>query len=95
MRTSYDSEWVTEGGREEFISFFQTSRSLYMPCNHDLYIGIIIFPHIDKQGPGTSRYSVGNQSIYHELWRKIILILLLPVFHSQSVTLNIHKILEL
>ena len=37
----------------KFIGLFgdrghQGPYSPYMPCNHNLYIGIIIFPHIDN-----------------------------------------------
>ena len=48
--------WRHNGGREreiKFISLFEDRGhrgpySPYKPCNHNLHIGIIIFPHIDN-----------------------------------------------
>ena len=42
--------WFWERGREGFLGDrgHQRPYSQYKPCNHNLYIGIIIFPHIDN-----------------------------------------------
>ena len=48
--------WTTAGEREREIKLIgllgdrgqQGSYSPYKPCNHNLYIGMIIFPHIDN-----------------------------------------------
>ena len=47
----YQLRW--SGGYNELTAFFldsghQAPYSPYKPCNHNLYIGIIIFPHIDN-----------------------------------------------
>ena len=47
------SLWVYRERYIKFIGLFgdrghQGPYSPYKPCNHNLYIGIIIFPHIDN-----------------------------------------------
>ena len=52
MCTHVNMQWVNEWVIK-FNSLFGTARhwgpySPYKPCNHNLYIGIIIFPHTDN-----------------------------------------------
>ena len=58
----YASEWVIEFNALSVDSGQWGPYSPHKPCNHSLYIGIIIFPHIDNsQSKGYARIRISQK----------------------------------
>ena len=58
------SEWVIKFNGLSGDSGHRGPYSLYKPCNHSLYIGIIIFPHIDN--PQSTGHNLLKEKIYQK-----------------------------